>query len=720
MRKLLLLFFSLLSVAAVTQAQWTDNTQVNTEASGTATGDSKSLVTSSGKSWFAWFKNVPAPNYFEMRAQLLDKNGVKLLGPEGMLVNGAAHPSFTTIFHIATDSKDNLIVAFANSSTNTIYVNKVDTNGVQVWNSAGVQFASAGLFPRIGVLKNDDVVLCWLTGSGTKASMQKINGANGQLTWPSIITVATANAAHRSTPGDIFPLTGNHFLLVFHNRTGTTGTASTLWAQRYNADGVAQWAAPVQLTDKTTAYNREYNYSQVNDTVYAGITAATGLRTDAYVHRINPDGTLPWGLNGVDFATDNTYYEPDIKIVAAPKLRVIWAYGSMTNTSQSNRGTSIQKINMSTGARMFTDNAKVVYPLSATLYPYVSPLGIAKYSDDLPVFLLGRVNSATSQFLYAAKFDQNGNFVWPGDTVRMGTFPATKSRMILGTSVNDQTVATWVERKGTFDQPYAQPIRINGATGLTAPVASFTQDTTKVCAVKTVQFTSNSSSYIASYSWTFAGGTPATSTAANPVVQYNTPGVYPVSLTVTNAAGTNQITKTNLITVSGVASFAGPDQVIVAGDAVTLSGSASPNTVSYQWSPAATMTSPNSPLTRATPANTTVYTLTVKNTDNCEASDNVTITVLPYCVDIKNAFSPNKDGINELWVVTNGNCTEKVKAVVMSRYGQEVYRNENYTNNWDGTYKGKPVPDGTYYYVLTYHFIGGRIVTLKGDVTILR
>jgi gliding motility-associated-like protein len=241
-----------------------------------------------------------------------------------------------------------------------------------------------------------------------------------------------------------------------------------------------------------------------------------------------------------------------------------------------------------------------------------------------------------------------------------------------------------------------------------------------VCAGNSVQFTSNSTGYVASYAWTFPGGTPATSTAANPLVQYSTPGVYPVSLTVSNTAGSNQVTKADHITVSGVSAFAGPDQVVVAGDGVTLSGSVSPGAIAYQWSPAGTLTNPNSLLTRATPASTTVYTLTARNADNCEGSDNVTITVLPYCVDIKNAFSPNKDGINEHWTVTNGSCTEKVKAVVVNRYGQEMYRNENYTNNWDGTYKGKPVPDGTYYYVLTYHFIGGRIVTLKGDVTILR
>ena len=113
--------------------------------------------------------------------------------------------------------------------------------------------------------------------------------------------------------------------------------------------------------------------------------------------------------------------------------------------------------------------------------------------------------------------------------------------------------------------------------------------------------------------------------------------------------------------------------------------------------------------------------MAVKNTDNCTSTDDVRITVIPYCIKIMNAFTPNRDGMNDQWIVTNGSgCTDRIKAVVYNRYGQEVYKNENYNNTWDGTYSGKPVPDGTYYYVINYYFLGGRVVTMKGDVTILR
>ena len=86
-----------------------------------------------------------------------------------------------------------------------------------------------------------------------------------------------------------------------------------------------------------------------------------------------------------------------------------------------------------------------------------------------------------------------------------------------------------------------------------------------------------------------------------------------------------------------------------------------------------------------------------------------------------NAFTPNGDGTNDRWLVTNGaGCTNLVKVRVFNRYGQEVYNNENYQNNWDGMYGGKPIPDGTYYYIIDFRLINGKSVIVKGDVTILR
>lgn len=81
--------------------------------------------------------------------------------------------------------------------------------------------------------------------------------------------------------------------------------------------------------------------------------------------------------------------------------------------------------------------------------------------------------------------------------------------------------------------------------------ANFTASSTSVCQGGTVTFSNQSTGSPTSYSWSFPGGTPSTSTAASPTITYSTPGIYSVTLTATNAGGSDQETKTNYITVVG-------------------------------------------------------------------------------------------------------------------------------------------------------------------------
>lgn len=92
-------------------------------------------------------------------------------------------------------------------------------------------------------------------------------------------------------------------------------------------------------------------------------------------------------------------------------------------------------------------------------------------------------------------------------------------------------------------------IVINGDCN-SAPEADFVADNISVERGETISFTDRSSQMPTSWSWTFDGGTPATSTEQNPRVTYNTPGTYTVSLTASNAHGTDTETKTGYITVT--------------------------------------------------------------------------------------------------------------------------------------------------------------------------
>ena len=167
--------------------------------------------------------------------------------------------------------------------------------------------------------------------------------------------------------------------------------------------------------------------------------------------------------------------------------------------------------------------------------------------------------------------------------------------------------------------------------------------------------------------------------------------------------------------------FAGPPHSTTPGVGVTLQGSA-PDALTYLWSPASTLSNATILNPVATPIQTTLYKLTATNGFGCTASDTVRVTVITddCMLDPSRIFTPNNDGYYDLWVVYKGTCSKIVEASVYNRYGSQVYHSANYHNDWDGTYRGKPLPDATYYYVLVITNPSWGFYRLTGNVTIMR
>jgi PKD repeat protein len=121
------------------------------------------------------------------------------------------------------------------------------------------------------------------------------------------------------------------------------------------------------------------------------------------------------------------------------------------------------------------------------------------------------------------------------------------------------------------------------------PVADFSGDNSSICEGDQVNFTDLSTNGPTSWQWTFAGGTPASSTSQNPTnIVYSTAGVYDVTLVATNANGNDTELKTGYITVnvcggSVIADFTASDTVICEGDAVDFTDMSSGAPTSWQW-----------------------------------------------------------------------------------------------------------------------------------------
>ena len=133
---------------------------------------------------------------------------------------------------------------------------------------------------------------------------------------------------------------------------------------------------------------------------------------------------------------------------------------------------------------------------------------------------------------------------------------------------------------------YQQELPIIASTN--PPVCDFQADNTNIVEGQTVNFTDLSTEYPSSWSWTFDGGTPATSTDQNPQVTYFTAGTYTVSLYVENPNGNDTETKTAYITVSEnttppVADFSASQTDIQVGESVNFTDLSQNYPTSWSW-----------------------------------------------------------------------------------------------------------------------------------------
>jgi gliding motility-associated-like protein/uncharacterized repeat protein (TIGR01451 family) len=178
--------------------------------------------------------------------------------------------------------------------------------------------------------------------------------------------------------------------------------------------------------------------------------------------------------------------------------------------------------------------------------------------------------------------------------------------------------------------------------------------------------------------------------------------------------GCNNI-KTN-ITSFNSAPDAGPDQTVPRYQTVSLSANEEGN-----WTQA-----PGDPLvahiSNPAGASTTVsglddlgkYHFVYTNSNGC--ADTVVVTVITIDMVIPNIFTPNNDGNNDVFKITGLESYPGSQLIIFNRWGNEVYKADNYLNNWDGS----GLAEGTYYYVLNRRERTGEMTAFKGWVFLKR
>ncbi|MDY0906408.1 MBG domain-containing protein [Pedobacter sp. CFBP9032] len=170
----------------------------------------------------------------------------------------------------------------------------------------------------------------------------------------------------------------------------------------------------------------------------------------------------------------------------------------------------------------------------------------------------------------------------------------------------------------------------------------------------------------------------------------------------------NALPQVNILSNNGTSISKGETAIL------TASGGSS-----YSWSTASGIISgQNTASLTVRPSQTTVYTVRVTNASGCSRVESITIQVAEdYKIVANNILTPNGDGVNDTWIVKNIDMYPGNEVRIFDRNGREMYSKKSYDNSWDGTLRGIPLAEGTYYYIITY---GPDKLVQKGFITIIR
>ncbi len=252
------------------------------------------------------------------------------------------------------------------------------------------------------------------------------------------------------------------------------------------------------------------------------------------------------------------------------------------------------------------------------------------------------------------------------------------------------------------------------------PLADFTALPPFVCLGDVIAFTDQTNPLnqtLTNWFWNF--GDNRSGTMQNMSHLYSTPGTYNVKLYAKSTKGCFSDTATKQVIVYAYPTVnAGPDLVLLQGGQVKINATATNATgYNYRWTPA-TWLDKDSILTPTVimPQTDITYKLVVTADGGCAKDDEVFVKLLLAPV-IPNAFSPNKDGINDTWTIQYLESYPGATIQLFDRYGRIVFTSVGYNKPFDGKLNGTDLPVGVYYYIVDPK--NGR-KPITGSLTLLR
>ena len=202
---------------------------------------------------------------------------------------------------------------------------------------------------------------------------------------------------------------------------------------------------------------------------------------------------------------------------------------------------------------------------------------------------------------------------------------------------------------------------------------------------------------------------------------------FPDATTVyTITANNGSCTGTDSVTVfvnPAPNAFAGNDTTAFINQPLQLNGIDLNNSglSTYSWSPANGLNNTQIANPIATPGNDITYLLTITTVNGCTSTARINIKVFSQPeIYVPTAFTPNKDGLNDILKARPVGLKEFRLFSVYNRLGELVFSTTDAAVGWNGIYHSKAQPADIYVWIAEGVSYNGTIIRRKGTVALLR
>lgn len=408
----------------------------------------------------------------------------------------------------------------------------------------------------------------------------------------------------------------------------------------------------------------------------------------------------------VTHSGSETICPPDTKTLSITPNDPNFAYQWAEVTTGDIAGATGSTLNVSASGQYYVKASHHIYPGCAALE--TDPVTITFTSPPVADFT-APANTCTSTVINFADQStgasgQTLHYSWDfGDGSAVSTEQNPTHQY---TTANNYTITLTVSyANGGCQQVATKPITVEQA-----PVAAIVTDdnATGICPGGSLGLALNNS--FSTYQWNTGETTES--------IVISQPGIYSVEVT---TGGCRLTVAVDIEALEGptVIATADPTEIAEGGTSQLMAVGLS----NYEWTPTEWLSDPNINNPIASPLQTTVYTVSGFDDEGCPGSSTVEVRVkgdfiVNKLVPMKFISPNNGDDINTFWRVENIQDYPQCGVTIYDDKGIAVHNAKPYNNDWDGTYNGRDLPDGVYYFVIRCDGEEGNPRT--GSITLLR